>query len=431
MWMWRWAQMTPRSIVRAAVGAFEGDARGAGKIAGLADRRLDAELELLGHGDLDLGFLARRAEHADVGDAPLGADQMDLLGAGELAGLGQFVFRRQLMAGAEQRFDIGLRQVHVVGRDFDRDRRVFFGLASSSSWLRSMARRVSQATRRSSSLATTRMVTGESSVEMTAQQTGELAEVAVLFLVELDAHVAEALAGQAAHRGAGFADVAGEGQHVDAAHRRDIGADVLAHLVAEGLVGEQGAVVAVGGGGLDLVDVAGDAGDALEAAFGVDQRGQLSGDILCCSIRWIITAGSMLPERLGMIRPSVGVMPIVVSTERPWSMAHSEAPMPRWQETISSSPSGRLQDFGGLQRDVAVRGAVEAVAADAVLLVEVVGQAVEVGVGRQRLVEGGVEDGDLRHVGEHLHGHADAGHVDRVVQRREDREFLDFGDDRG
>jgi hypothetical protein len=55
-----------------------------------------------------------------------------------------------------------------------------------------------------------------------------------------------------------------------------------------------------------------------------------SGDMpWCCSIRWIITAGSMLPERLGMIRPSVGVMPIVVSTERPWSMAHREAPMPR------------------------------------------------------------------------------------------------------
>jgi hypothetical protein len=111
----------------------------------------------------------------------------------------------------------------------------------------------------------TRMVTGESSVEMIGIRV-DPAEVAVLFLVELDAHVAEALAGQAAHGGAGFADVAGEGQHVDAAHCRDVGADVLAHLVAEGLVGEQGAVVAVGGRGLDLVDVAGDAGDALEAA---------------------------------------------------------------------------------------------------------------------------------------------------------------------
>jgi hypothetical protein len=72
---------------------------------------------------------------------------------------------------------------------------------------------------------------------------------------------------------------------------------------------------------------------------------------------------------------------------------------------------------------------VEAVAADAVLLVELVGQAVEVGVGRQGLVEGGVEDGDLRHVREVLHGDADAGDVDRVVQRREDREFFDIGDD--
>jgi hypothetical protein len=55
-----------------------------------------------------------------------------------------------------------------------------------------------------------------------------------------------------------------------------------------------------------------------------------------------MTAGSRLPERLGMIRPSEGVMPMVVSTERPWSMAHIEAPTPRWQEMISSSPSGRL-----------------------------------------------------------------------------------------
>jgi hypothetical protein len=119
-----------------------------------------------------------------------------------------------------------------------------FGFISRMSWLRSMARRVSQATRRSSSLVMTRMVTGESSAEMMAWEP-TVAEVAVLLLVELDAHVAEALAGQAAHRGTGFADVAGEGQHVDAAHRRHVGADVLAHLVAEGLVGEQGAVVAV------------------------------------------------------------------------------------------------------------------------------------------------------------------------------------------
>jgi hypothetical protein len=61
-----------------------------------------------------------------------------------------------------------------------------------------------------------------------------------------------------------------------------------------------------------------------------------------------------------------------------------------------------LENFGGLQGDVAVRRTVEAVAADAVLLVKVVGQAVEVGVGRQGLVEGGVEDRHVGHVGQLL-----------------------------
>jgi hypothetical protein len=168
MWMWRWAQITPRSMVGAAVWAFEGHAGRACKVAGLADRRLDAELELLGHRDLDLGFLARRTEHADVGDAPLGADQMDLLGAGELAGLrqahvpastggrGRTALRRRLATGGRG------------GPRFRPESAISSALAASSSWLRSMARSVSQATRRSSSLATTRMVTGESSVEMTA-----------------------------------------------------------------------------------------------------------------------------------------------------------------------------------------------------------------------------------------------------------------------
>jgi hypothetical protein len=89
-----------------------------------------------------------------------------------------------------------------------------------------------------------------------------------------------------------------------------------------------------------------------------------------------------------------------------------------------------LEYFGRLQRNVAVRGAVEAVAADAILLVKVVGQAVEVGVGRQGLVEGGVEDGDMRQVRELLHGLADAVHIDRVVQWRKNRKGFDIGDDR-
>jgi hypothetical protein len=90
---------------------------------------------------------------------------------------------------------------------------------------------------------------------------------------------------------------------------------------------------------------------------------------------------------------------------------------------------GALDDFGGLQGNVAVGRAVEAVAADAFLLVKVVRQAVEVGVGRQGLVEGGVEDRHVGHTGQLLHGHADALHIHRVVQGRKHREGFDLGDD--
>ena len=39
--------------------------------------------------------------------------------------------------------------------------------------------------------------------------------------------------------------------------------------------------------------------------------------------------GSTEPERVAITRPSSGVKPIVVSTERPSSTAHSDAPAPR------------------------------------------------------------------------------------------------------
>ena len=49
----------------------------------------------------------------------------------------------------------------------------------------------------------------------------------------------------------------------------------------------------------------------------------------------------MLPERVAMTRPSRGVKPIVVSTDRPPRMAARDAPAPRWQLTMRSSSTGR------------------------------------------------------------------------------------------
>ena len=44
-------------------------------------------------------------------------------------------------------------------------------------------------------------------------------------------------------------------------------------------------------------------------------------------------AGSRVPQRVPMMRPSSGVRPIVVSMHWPSSMAQRLAPEPRWQLT--------------------------------------------------------------------------------------------------
>ena len=73
----------------------------------------------------------------------------------------------------------------------------------------------------------------------------------------------------------------------------------------------------------------------------------------------------------------------------------------------------------------AVRGAVEAVAPDAVALVEHVGQGVEEGHGLHGLVERGVEHRHVRHVAEEVPRRPVALDVRRVVQRRDVEALLD------
>ena len=73
-----------------------------------------------------------------------------------------------------------------------------------------------------------------------------------------------------------------------------------------------------------------------------------------------------------------------------------------------------LEDAGA---DVAVAGAMETVAAHAMLLVELVGQGVHVGVVGHGLVEGGVEDAHLREVGQQGLNGVYAFDVGGVVER--------------
>ena len=90
---------------------------------------------------------------------------------------------------------------------------------------------------------------------------------------------------------------------------------------------------------------------------------------------------------------------------------------------------GPPEEFGGFERGILMRGAVEAVATD-LLLVEVgVGQAVDLRVDRHDLVKGGVEDGHVHGPREAALRFADAQQIDRVVQGRQRRRRFDRGDD--
>ena len=56
-------------------------------VARLADRRLNPQLELLGHRDLDLRIFPRRAEHTHAFDPSFRADDRELFLARELSRL--------------------------------------------------------------------------------------------------------------------------------------------------------------------------------------------------------------------------------------------------------------------------------------------------------------------------------------------------------
>ena len=84
---------------------------------------------------------------------------------------------------------------------------------------------------------------------------------------------------------------------------------------------------------------------------------------------------------------------------------------------LPQRPARVRVDTAGDAGHVLVRGAVEAVPADSVPLGQVPRQRIGAGDLGQVGEEGGVEDGDVRHVAEALPGRLDPGHGGRIVQR--------------
>ncbi len=74
MWMCRRRADQPLGELQRALGPLERDGRRASRVTRLADRRIDAELELVGARDLHLTALAQRSEHAHALEAAAGPD---------------------------------------------------------------------------------------------------------------------------------------------------------------------------------------------------------------------------------------------------------------------------------------------------------------------------------------------------------------------
>ena len=86
---------------------------------------MNAQLELLGHRDLDLRVFARGPKDADALNTTFWSDNRQLLLARVLAGLRKVRVFGELMSLAEQRLDVFLREMDVVCRNFDEKRLLF------------------------------------------------------------------------------------------------------------------------------------------------------------------------------------------------------------------------------------------------------------------------------------------------------------------
>ena len=242
--MWRNAQMTPRSICTLPVGTFERAAGRVGDVAALADRRMHAELELLGHRDLDLRVFPRRPEHAHAFDAAFRPDDGELFLAGILAGLRKVGVFGELMPLAEQRLDVFLREVNVMRRNFDEKRLLLLRFQHARDV--GAAQRAQRLARHHALLVGGHdehrhlRVVGRNAAHFVEPRASRLRCSSSVMPMH-----SKPCKRQRAHFRAALADAAGENHRVQPAHRGDVSADVFAHAIAIRLEREQRAVVAL------------------------------------------------------------------------------------------------------------------------------------------------------------------------------------------
>src|SRR5450755_1063387 len=224
---------------------------------------------------------------------------------------------------------------------------------------------------------------------------------------------------QAAYDGTVFPDAAGEDQCIEPLKPDHQPGDGFGKAVHENLEGQPGPLVSVSGCGGDGAHVAAHAGQPFKPAVDVQRQGELidthagpAGEVTeKARIHVAGTGPHDQPIQRGEAHCGV-YRNAAAHRGRAAPIAEVRGDQPE----LAEWPAERA---GGLLADEEVTDAMEPVTSHPVPRVPLLGYCVAECAGRHRLVERGVEYGDLRQVGQHGPHGLDAGNIRRVVQRRQ------------
>src|SRR5699024_10193246 len=169
-----------------------------------------------------------------------------------------------------------------------------------------------------------------------------------------------------------LADAAGKDDGVHAAHGGDVAAHHFLDLVGQHINGQLGAVVALAGGLFDVAHIAGNARDAQQAGLLVQDlvqlvAGDVQGILQVVDHRGVQIAAAGAHHQAGQRGHAHGGIHHAALVHGGDGRAVAQVAGDQLQ-----AGDGLLQVLGRLAADVLVAGAVEAVAADAVLFIVLV-----------------------------------------------------------
>ena len=221
-----------------------------------------------------------------------------------------------------------------------------------------------------------------------------------------------------------LADAAGEDDGVQLPERCVVGADVLPHAVGVDVERERGRRVAGGTSLGELTEVV-DAGETEQARLAVEHPVDLVQGPAELAVQMAVDRRVEVTGAGAHHQPLERGEPHRCVDGLPTTDRGRRRPVAEVQHHEVGVLDRTAEQLRGATRDEGVRRAVEAVAPDPVFVAPAQGHGVGVGVLGHRLVEGGVEDRDLRHLGEEPQRDPQSLQVGRVVEGRERDEVLD------